>query len=531
MDTKKIQQLRHLVYAPAALGSNRKQLLLSAAFLASVNGSFCSDTIYIAEAPADLLQLPEDGRDFFLVCCFDETCVDVPALFAKGITVLFLGAGTSPSETLAVLKQALQRNHDIAQMSWELLRASSRNCSIQKLTEIAQQHIKNTIAVFGTGFQLIAFQGTPDPSAERWMQDRYLNHEDIERVNTDDIHERAKKSPVPLLVQNKHFKYDRIIAMLDHNRDLGHLVIIEDKVPFTELDYHIASILSDSIRQQMLKDEFTRNIQGFPHEYFLKDLLDQRLVNTPQNLNHTDFLHQRFSPDCCCLVVETARTSGALSINLIRNGFEQLAPGTSTVSYQGQIVVIFSGIPSQGISSEKMKQLREFCVENRLFCGMSNPFADILELPKYYKQSLRAIEIGAGIANEPNLFCYQDYFIKHLLNSFLQQEDAAVFCCPQMKQLMECDKKDGRNLAETLYRYLLNGNAAATASAMFIHRNTLLYRLNLINELVHIDYSDPALRLYLILSYEMMQTDASLHPSSPSVSESNTHQKTMPGSP
>ena len=105
---------------------------------------------------------------------------------------------------------------------------------------------------------------------------------------------------------------------------------------------------------------------------------------------------------------------------------------------------------------------------------MSNPFSSIMDLPKYYKQALRAIEVGAAGSNEPNLFCYQDHFIKHLLNAFLQQKDPTVFCCPQMKHLIECDKKDGRNLAETLYQYLLNGNTAATAAAMFIHRNTTL---------------------------------------------------------
>lgn len=46
---------------------------------------------------------------------------------------------------------------------------------------------------------------------------------------------------------------------------------------------------------------------------------------------------------------------------------------------------------------------------------MSNPFSSIMDLPKYYKQALRAIEVGAAGSNEPNLFCYQDHFIKHLL--------------------------------------------------------------------------------------------------------------------
>lgn len=506
MDAAKLQQIQRLAYTPAAFSPGCRRLLLSADFLASAERPLMSDTVYIAEDPSELRDIPADGEGFFLICCFDEKDADTVSMAAKQVTPLFFGSGTSPMEVREALVQALQKNHTVAQLSWELLQAGHRNSSIQQLVSLTQRYIKNSIAVFDTGFQMIAFKGTPDPNAERWMQQHYLSREDIERVNSNDIHERARKSPVPILIQNKHFKFDRIVAMLDHDRDLGHVVIIEDQVPFTGQDYQIADVLSNSIRQQMMKDEFTRNTQGFPHEYFLRDLLDQRLVTTPQTLQHSEFLQQRFSADCCCLVVETARTSGALPLNLIRNGFEQLSPGTSTVSYQGHIVVIFSGISSRGFSREKLEQLRTYCVENRLFCGLSNTFSSILDLPKYYNQALRAIEIGTGTSNAPNLFRYQDYFIQHLLSSFLRQEDAMAFCCPQMKQLIECDKKDGRNLAETLYQYLLNGNTAATAAAMFIHRNTLLYRLNLINEIVSIDYNDPFQRLYFILSYEMMQS-------------------------
>lgn len=505
MDAAKLQLLQRLAYTPDSFRPGCRRLLLSADFLGSAERPLMADTVYIAEAPSELYGIPADGEDIFLICCFDEEDADSAALAARQVTPLFFGSDTSPSELREALAQTLQKNHTVAQLSWELLQAGHRNSSIQQLVALAQRYVKNTIAVFDPGFQMIAFKGTPDPNAERWMHQHYLSREDIERVNSNNIHERARKSPVPMLIQNRHFKFDRIIAMLDHDRDLGHVVIIEDQVPFTGQDYQIAGILCNSIRQQMMKDEFTRNAQGFPHEYFLRDLLDQRLVTTPQTLQHSEFLQQRFSSDCCCLVVDTARTTGALPLNLIRNGFEQFSPGTSTVSYQGHIVVIFSGISSRGISREKLEQLRAYCVENRLYCGMSNTFSSILDLPGYYNQALRAIEIGTGASNDPDLFCYQDHFIRHLLNAFLQQEDVSTFCCPQIKQLMESDKKDGRNLAETLYQYLLNGNTAATASALFIHRNTLLYRLNLINELVTIDYNDPVQRLYLILSYEMMR--------------------------
>jgi DNA-binding PucR family transcriptional regulator len=94
--------------------------------------------------------------------------------------------------------------------------------------------------------------------------------------------------------------------------------------------------------------------------------------------------------------------------------------------------------------------------------------------------------------------------MKHIASIFLQKATADTFCCPQMSRLIEYDKEKDRELAKTLYMYLLHGNANAAASALFIHRNTMMYRMDQINKLVKIDYRDHSLRQYLILSYEMM---------------------------
>ena len=95
--------------------------------------------------------------------------------------------------------------------------------------------------------------------------------------------------------------------------------------------------------------------------------------------------------------------------------------------------------------------------------------------------------------------------MQHLANIFSQKESALIYCHPALKQLLEYDKKHDTQLSLTLYQYLANErNSVVAAEAMFIHRNTLIYRLKKIDTLVDIDYDSFSERQYIILSYEIL---------------------------
>ena len=326
-------------------------------------------------------------------------------------------------------------------------------------------------------------------------------------MNFENNHERVRKSPVPVLVQNKKYKGNRIISMINSKRNIGEFGIVEYERPFRELDFKLAEVLRNSLDLQMKKDEFVQHTKGFNYEYFLKDMLDGKYTVKADVNKRLTSLDKEFPEPIYCLVVDTMRTPGVVATNFIRNGFESMSAGISTIVYNGQVVVIISGRNKNALSDEEIADIEKHCVSNELYCGMSNSFKSIVRLPEFYRQAIRAIEVGAEQSKLPGLFVYQKHFMKHVVNVFLQKERADTFCCPQMDALIEYDRTKGKELAKTLYMYLLYGNANAAAAAMFIHRNTMLYRMSLINELVSIDYQDPLLRLYLTLSYEMMSNE------------------------
>ena len=56
------------------------------------------------------------------------------------------------------------------------------------------------------------------------------------------------------------------------------------------------------------------------------------------------------------------------------------------------------------------------------------------------------------------------------------------------------------------YFYILknNQNSTLTAKDLFIHRNTMLYRINKIKELTNIDFSNTEETFQVLLSYKIM---------------------------
>ena len=71
------------------------------------------------------------------------------------------------------------------------------------------------------------------------------------------------------------------------------------------------------------------------------------------------------------------------------------------------------------------------------------------------------------------------------------QREILDYCNSKLDKLEQYDNSNGAFLEETLLSYYMNGfNTVKTAEALFIHRNTLLNRLDRIEELLEIELND-----------------------------------------
>lgn len=83
-----------------------------------------------------------------------------------------------------------------------------------------------------------------------------------------------------------------------------------------------------------------------------------------------------------------------------------------------------------------------------------------------------------------------------------------MICHEKLLQLKYKSEESQTQLYQTLRCYLENHqNVTQTARELFIHRSTLLYRLDRIHEIIRSDYSDPDELLYLLLSFRLIDME------------------------
>lgn len=104
---------------------------------------------------------------------------------------------------------------------------------------------------------------------------------------------------------------------------------------------------------------------------------------------------------------------------------------------------------------------------------------------------------------------------QRLLEELARSPDLAPFR-ELVWPLVEHDRERRSDLVRTLRAYFAaGGNASEAADRMFLHRNSLLYRLERIRKLTGLDLRDPGVALALrlgLLALERGEPDEAEHP-------------------
>lgn len=126
--------------------------------------------------------------------------------------------------------------------------------------------------------------------------------------------------------------------------------------------------------------------------------------------------------------------------------------------------------------------------------GISTPFQDIFKARDYYLQAKAILEMGCELSREQYLYRFADYILPDMLRRCPGAFEVDKILLPGLEALRTLE--GSVDYWDTLRRYLDNEcNASKTAQDLFLHRSSLLLRLEKIKALVPLD--TPEQRLYL----------------------------------
>lgn len=125
-----------------------------------------------------------------------------------------------------------------------------------------------------------------------------------------------------------------------------------------------------------------------------------------------------------------------------------------------------------------------------------------------YKEAFKALSMIDVYANDSKIIKYNELGIIRLLIELAETNEVYQYCYENIGPILEYDKSHGMNLLETLKCYFKNNrHLLKTSQELFIHRNTLLYRLSTIKNLLQRDLDDAMTDLELfnsILIFEFL---------------------------
>lgn len=136
--------------------------------------------------------------------------------------------------------------------------------------------------------------------------------------------------------------------------------------------------------------------------------------------------------------------------------------------------------------------------------GLGRAVHSLAAIPQSLREAQQALEIGRRLFGENKLHSFAHLGIYRLLFHLNGQSELSEFYAETLGPILQADTRGDGTLIDTLEGFFrCNGNLSETARSMHLHRNSLLYRLGRIEEILGHSLEDAELRLSLQIALKI----------------------------
>lgn len=464
------------------------------------------NTLYIGKTsmlPNNIYEYNDIGLILIDDCSFDFSSLN--------LSVAVLHEDTNILKVFDYIQNILNSKRKLMESSAVLLNSLIKGKGLKYIVQIGSEILGNPILIMDASFKLLASSTTQGVDDPLWMDVitlGYTSQKFVTLLKKENYPEKLYNSTLPIIVtldSSKNLK--RIMGKITiKDKIVGYIGVLEIHKKFKDEDIEIVSILSDVISSEMQKNKLYSNPIGLAHEYLLLDLLDEKIKNPQVMEERLKSFHWDLNNDFYVTTIDVSKDVESFHhIEYLRAYFERCILNCKSVYYNDNIILLFNCKNFKDVQYTKSK-LIEILSSNNINAGMSQKFSNIMEIKKYYSQSKNALTLGNFLKKENYLFEYENLYIYDLLALVDKNSNIKDFCHPGIYRVLEYDKSNGTDYYTTLYEYLINGtNKSITAQKLYIHRNTIVHRINKISEITSLNLENGDDCLKLLLSYKIRE--------------------------
>ena len=379
--------------------------------------------------------------------------------------------------------------------------------SIQAVMDAAARRLGNALVLVDRDYRVLAYSpSTPMPD-EKWrknIKQGFCSYDFVLAVRDQGIHlreedafgvldatsseSRYRKYCFPIYVRNAYVGF--LLMVTGETADSGRSSLTQTQFyQLGEAGRAMAYIISNA-EPQLLQNQSA-------YQTLLRDML----IGATSSELYSRIQTLQFPPVMVTLCVEPRQylSQGYPKTKYARQ-LKELLPGSHVTYHESRIALL---CPEE-VFADRRERLEGFCAAEDTRMGVSNSFTDVALFSARYAQAYNALQIGSRLDSGRFVFEYQKYQIYDLLKHCGDSQELRFFCHDALERLRRYDLENDAALYRTLRVYLDCGKSIKLAAErMFIHRNSMVYRLEKIARIGKIDLDDPETCLLLQISFRI----------------------------
>lgn len=402
---------------------------------------------------------------------------------------------------------------DVLQDKLTILHTLMQSKNLQDILDTGRTMYRHPLILCDLTHRVLAITDEPEITHKPWREIVAHGGIPLDKVSeaaTLDCYRRSAETKKAQVQPSTHGEPPMLRrALCAGNKMIGYLDSpCYCDTDFTELDHSTFDLIADLCGLCMERDGGYGQVPDNMLEFFLSDLMEGRLTSEPLIEERLRYFH---FPLHTPLTILSARLldEKLTSVSILKDICLRLAaafPLFTCFSYNDQIKCIIPPGAEGALSRSKVKKLEDTLRAEHLIAGVSRPLEALKDFAAFNRQSEKALELGHLLRPETPLHFYDNMAVFYALELCSDQIDSIHLVHSAIYTLAEYDRAHETNLLESLEAYLrCHMSIPDAANCLSIHRNTMSYRVNKINELIDVDLDNSETVFHLLFSYHVLE--------------------------
>lgn len=275
---------------------------------------------------------------------------------------------------------------------------------------------------------------------------------------------------------------------------LGQLAIVSEE-PMAECELQLAGTIREMLGQVRFKTmdgSSNSHSEGIFYNVVAGEPIDD------YEMKKLKLLQEWTDEDCFCVAQAVLAVPDDSGAPAYRTKLRSKLPGSIVIDYENRLYV-FLRAPAGG---DPAGALAGIAAESDLRFGISGSFTDLMNIGVYLRQAYEAVR-HCGRTNG-RVCRFHSCALYAILGSG-DKKFTRLSLHPAVTALVKYDAENHSDYAKTLRLFLQNERSFLdTAKALYVHRNTISYRIDRIGELCGLDLDSGYEREYLLASFRLL---------------------------